>query len=366
MILFKISAFIWEIIFSKTRVMYIFVVRSIMIYVFAIGHMSKSKKTNIENKLTVLQNKCLRNVSKIFRIISISILKIETHIVSMHIHLNYLQITIRLRLRIELVARFIVDSCKAIICKLRDQTDRRRKHRVISKKIKHDWTQKQLTIIIDSFVENFEFVSWMNRSRIAFERDKFIKQRIPEIKKHHDKQWKNMWTTYQRIVLDSISTQTEFINKKRLKLHEQFRKVESSLTTHIRTKKIELANFLHRRKVLEMKSSTCRCEWNRQTTKHVIMFCSMMIDRYTLWRDVKHFDYNQMMHSNKFLKIIVKWLIKHDLLTQYALASKLLYIHWLRIYTIFFLFSFSFLVKSCTRYTDAAMRFRTLDFDFSS
>jgi hypothetical protein len=85
--------------------------------------MSKSKKTDIENKLTVLQNKCLRNVSRIFRIISISILEIETHIASMHIHLNYLQITIRLRLRIELVARFIVDSCKAIIYKLRDRID---------------------------------------------------------------------------------------------------------------------------------------------------------------------------------------------------------------------------------------------------
>ncbi len=157
-----------------------------------------------------------------------------------------------------------------------------------------------------------------------FERNKFIKQRVREIKRMHVKQWANNWTIYLRIMHDSSSTQTKNINKKRLKLHVSLRKTESSLITQIRTKKIDFVDFLFRRKVLEIDSSTCRCEWRRQTIKHVIMFCSLMIDRNQMMRDVDHFDYNRMMHSTKSLKIIIKWLINQNILTQYALITKLI------------------------------------------
>jgi hypothetical protein len=66
MTLIKISVLIWEIIFSKSRVVYIFVIRSIMIYVSSIWHIIKKKRTNINEKLTMLQNKCLRIVIDIF------------------------------------------------------------------------------------------------------------------------------------------------------------------------------------------------------------------------------------------------------------------------------------------------------------
>jgi hypothetical protein len=88
MTLIKISALIWKIIFSKSRVVYIFVICSIMIYVSSIWHMLKKKRTSINEKLTMLQNKCSRIVTDVFRITFISILKAETYIISMNIHLN--------------------------------------------------------------------------------------------------------------------------------------------------------------------------------------------------------------------------------------------------------------------------------------
>jgi hypothetical protein len=48
-------------------------------------------------------------------------------------------------------------------------------------------------------------------------------------------------------------------------------------TTQIRIEKINFANFLHRRKILDVKSIFCRCDWNNQTIKHVIIFCSLMM-----------------------------------------------------------------------------------------
>jgi hypothetical protein len=54
MTLIKILALIREIIFNKSRVMYIFVIRSIMIYVSSIWHMLKKKRTSINEKRTML------------------------------------------------------------------------------------------------------------------------------------------------------------------------------------------------------------------------------------------------------------------------------------------------------------------------
>jgi hypothetical protein len=80
MTLIKILASIWKIIFSKSRVVYIFVVCSIMIYVSSIWHMLKKKRTSINEKLMMLQNKCLRIVINVFRVILIFVLKAETYI----------------------------------------------------------------------------------------------------------------------------------------------------------------------------------------------------------------------------------------------------------------------------------------------
>jgi hypothetical protein len=88
MTLIKILILILKIIFNKTRVVYIFVIRSIMIYVLSIWHMLKKKRTSINEKLTMLQNKYLRIVINVFQVILVFILKAETYIISMKIHLN--------------------------------------------------------------------------------------------------------------------------------------------------------------------------------------------------------------------------------------------------------------------------------------
>jgi hypothetical protein len=300
MILFKIFAFIWRIIFSKTRRMYIFVIRSIMIYVSSMWHTLKQKKTNIENKLTMLQNKCLRTMSKIFRVTLVSMLEVEIHIVSMNIHLNQLQTLSRFRFRIEFIAKYIAKSCKNIVYKLRDRTNRRRHHRFISKKLKSVWIKKQLTIIIVFFLQKANLALWSTHFRIASNKDKFIKQRIREIKVYHEQQWKKRWTTYQKIVLDLASTQTDLINKKRFKLHAQLRKAENTLTMQIRTKKIDFADFFHRRTMLEIDSSTCRCEWNRQSQSMSSCFVS--------WCQTETF-----FDATLNILIIIKWCIQINL-----------------------------------------------------
>jgi hypothetical protein len=59
----------------------------------------------------------------------------------------------------------------------------------------------------------------------------------------------------------------------------------------------------------------------------VIMFCELMNDRNSMLSVVDITDYHQMMTSSKRLKIIIKWLFRHDLLSQFALTIALLYEH---------------------------------------
>jgi hypothetical protein len=145
----------------------------------------------------------------------------------------------------------------------------------------------------------------------------------------------------QRYCIAFDFCEIEDINKKRLKLHDHLRKFESALTTQIRTKKIDFANFLHRRKNLEINTSTCRCDWHRQTVKHVIMLCSLMSNKDKLQRDDNSLNYRQMMQSEKSLKIITRWFFEHNLLIQFALVSKLLYEDWWIIFVFFLFFFFS-------------------------
>jgi hypothetical protein len=324
MILTKLSIFIWRATFRKIRVLYIFVVRSILTYDVFVWHMLKNKKSKIINKFAIIQNRCLRSIFELFRVIPISILKAETHVAFIDLHLNQLQTQIRYRMRIADMSNIIRRECRSITSKLSNVSERFRLHRLISSELKHEWVAQQL---IDkqtsSIVARFAF--WTNSMRFDHDAIRFNNQRKKEIYRFHMNRWKKRWTEYAFFVLASISTQIDLVDKKRLKLHDQLKKIESFLTIQIRIEKIDFASFLYRRKILDVKSTFCRCDWSNQTTKHVIMFCSLMNDRNQLFKDVDINDYHVMTHSSKKLKTIVKWLMQHDLLQQFSLIIELLY-----------------------------------------
>ena len=89
----QLNVFTWEIIFIKTRQMYSTVVRLNMMFEALIWHQreKKSELSDREHRLKVLQNQTLHHVINVFKQTNIEMLKIETYISSIHVHLNKLQ-----------------------------------------------------------------------------------------------------------------------------------------------------------------------------------------------------------------------------------------------------------------------------------
>jgi hypothetical protein len=144
MILTKLSTFIWKAIFRKTRVLYIFVVRSTLIYDVFVWHMVKNKKSRSINKLAILQNRCLRSIFEVCKIISIFVLKVKTHVALIDLHLNHLQTQMQYRMKITNISSVVRRECKFITSKLSNDSERSRMHKFISKELKHKWVSRQL------------------------------------------------------------------------------------------------------------------------------------------------------------------------------------------------------------------------------
>ncbi len=192
----------WQAIFRKIRMLYIFVIRSILTYDVFVWYMLKNKKSKMINKLAVLQNCCLWNIFRSFRIISISILKAETHVALINLHLNQLQIQIKYRMRIADMSNIIRKECKLITSKLSNDSERSRMHKLISNELKHEWIAQQL---IDkqtsSIIARFAF--WANSVRFDHDATRFNNQR-KKMNRFHMNRWKKKWTEYAFFVLASI------------------------------------------------------------------------------------------------------------------------------------------------------------------
>jgi hypothetical protein len=186
----KLSTFIWDIIFRKIRVLYIFVVRSILIYETTVWHDLKEKKTRTISKLAIIQNKCLRSIFETFRITLIAVLKTETYVALIDIHLNRLQTHARYRMRVENMSTMIRKTCDRITNKLSDDSERSRLHRLISSELKRAWTERQLSTI-QRFLVDIKIALWANLDRADLEEKSwmFHRQRKKKIDSFHAARW---------------------------------------------------------------------------------------------------------------------------------------------------------------------------------
>jgi hypothetical protein len=228
------------------------------------------------------------------------------------LHLAYLQTKIRMRLHEDSHNALIIKHCDRIKRKL-IQTRKRKRRQVdiTSKERKRAWFAK-LCAENESTMQNDN--SMTNKS---------LKKTL------HDK-WKRFWSEYQtKNERRNCVALTSQIFKKRLKLHDNLFKIESSLITQMRTNRIELAKYLFHRRVLIIVTSACFCDWLRQTLKHVMLFClNHNRTRESMLLVAETQNLRRLLNINKKIRMMTRWLMKTNILAQFSLAIECL--EWFR------------------------------------
>ena len=137
--------------------------------------------------------------------------------------------------------------------------------------------------------------------------------------------WNSSWTAYQAQITEATPAQEAALSKKRLKIHAGLAKAESALATQLRTGKIGLADFLHRRRVPGVETPACPCGAPRQTPEHVILECNMHEGREAMVHAAGGDSLKELTGSAKALRTLTAWLMKTGMLAQFSLAAEQLY-----------------------------------------
>ena len=143
---------------------------------------------------------------------------------------------------------------------------------------------------------------------------------------YHKDQWKQWWEKYKKCIADIniISEQRSHLFNKMIKMRDDFQKTESTLTTYIKIKRINLNVYLHSRNVSSMNNSRCDCEWSHQTAKHVLMHCLNWSHlRSRMLQDADFSNYWIIIVIMKSLRAIAKMMMKTKLLKQFKVTRTL-------------------------------------------
>ena len=86
-----------------------------------------------------------------------------------------------------------------------------------------------------------------------------------------------------------------------IQLYQIFVKVKNVLTTQIVIENVRLTHFLYNRTVSKINSSTCFCDYQKQTIKHIIVSC-LLHNKIEVGNEIKMIDYRLFFNTATKLK----------------------------------------------------------------
>jgi hypothetical protein len=307
----RFIVFIWKTCFVKIWLIYKTIIKFVVIYASIIWHALNDRSNNVVDTTTnfiKMQQQCLKMINDNFKTMSTQILEIEIYVKFIQLHLIHLQIKFRQRIKKKQFDVFIFNFCNKIKSRLMTQRDKR-KRRVVktSNEKKQKWSTK--------LTKKIRKMNKMNEESMKKTWHKFFRVK-----------WQQTWNAYQsknrRRVCETL---TNDISSKKLQLHKILTKSKSAFVTHMRTKRIELADYLFFRRVFIMLSFNCFCEYFRQTLKHVLLFCiNKTTNRQCMFKIDETTILRKLLNIEKRFKTSINWLMKINLLTLYSLIKKCL------------------------------------------
>jgi len=249
-----------------------------------------------------------------FKRVSIETLKAEMYTSSLHVHLNMLQDKITLRSQVNNCTQKIRQAYELIRACLMSV------NRIISRFL----VIKKVTLLNNSIREGAKIQSrleWLALAATISTSDSIA------IAQYHRSQWKQRWKKYRKRIADVhvISTQRSQLFNKTIKMQNDLQKVESTFVTHIKIERIDLNAYLHFKNVSDADSVRCDCDWNHQTTKHVLMHCLNWSHlRSRMLRDVNFLNYRIIIAITKNLRAAARMMMKTKLLKQFKVTESLI------------------------------------------
>jgi hypothetical protein len=145
-------------------------------------------------------------------------------------------------------------------------------------------------------------------------------------KKELEETWKARWTKDQQQTRamtndNKLSVAVRATWVRGLRTKENFTRAGSTVATLLRTERIGLNDYLCRRRVPGYSKPDCDCSWQRQTLKHIILFCpAHSTGQAKMLSEAKTTDYMKLLSMEAGLRAVTKWFLQRDVLTQFSLA----------------------------------------------
>ena len=105
-----------------------------------------------------------------------------------------------------------------------------------------------------------------------------------------------------------------------LRLYDQLRKAESSALFQARTGRIGLRLFLHTANVPGIDTTLCSCGHGIETAEHLLLHCTTFPSRWS-----RGTRFSELVANVETVSQVAKQLIQSGRLSQFSLASRLLY-----------------------------------------
>ena len=176
-----------------------------MTYESTIWHTSRELKesNSIASKLIVIQNRCLRTVIEVYRVIFVAVLETETHILLIAIHLNRLQRNTRRRLKQE--SHHIKKLCKTIENKLREVRERRRIETFTSEARKSKWAISATNSVKKTLILTSLWRDLIEKQRASMKKIAATnKAHIKVTSDLQNKEWQRIWIRYKQTLIRAL------------------------------------------------------------------------------------------------------------------------------------------------------------------
>lgn len=313
----------WGATFSKARCIYRAVVLPALTYGAQIWHQrgARGAPKGKERRLEVCQNQALRNISGAFKKTCTKVLEAETFIPPIDIALDRLQDRAVWRGRAARTNKAI-ERVKGVI--------RARLSPIIPKAGHPPTPSERRASTLNEILRGGADVlrSSPQRSKRGAP---YPPPPLQSIEAYHFAQWEKRWEVYKRQLHEARMTaaQAASLSKATARLRGGLKRAESSLALQIRTETIGLKSYLYGRGVPGVDSPRCDCGHQKQTAKHIVVFCPkwtglrqrIFVTELSAGRTL---DYRSVTGTTAGLRKAAHLLIETGLLQQFEMAKSLL------------------------------------------